>query len=76
MKKKPLLKLPDWDFPHFGDYRCSICPSREGPFFEDSCGKKGIDFLCVDCHNEVLEMRAHWNLVDQLKEEDKENCCS
>lgn len=68
--KKPKINLPVWDFPHFGDYRCCICQSRSGPFFDDSAGKKGIDFLCTECHNEVVEVRSYWNMVDQMNEEE------
>lgn len=62
---KDRIGLPDWDFPHYADYRCKICNSRAGPFFDDRCGKEGIDFICSVCHNEVVEVRAYWDIVDE-----------
>lgn len=59
--------LPDYDFPRHGDYRCICCDSRSGPFFDDRTGKKGLDFLCNECHNTVIEVRQVWAIEDSLK---------
>lgn len=59
--------LPDYDFPRSGNYRCVCCDSRSGPFYDDRVGKKGIDFLCPTCHNEVVEVRQMWNITDEME---------
>ena len=62
-------QLPDYDFPRHGNYRCICCDSRSGPFFDDRTGKKGLDFLCYTCHNEIVEVRQMWAIDDSLKEQ-------
>jgi len=59
-------ELPDYDFPRHGNYRCICCDSRSGPFYDDRTGKKGLDFLCHECHNEVVEVRQVWMINDEL----------
>lgn len=61
--------MPTNHFPRHGDYRCRICDSRSGPFYDDDFGKKGIDFLCSSCEDEVVEVRQMWAIEDSLKEQ-------
>ena len=66
--RKSQLNFSDHFYPHYADLRCVICDSRSAPFYDDRFGKKGLDFLCQTCFNEVQEVKAIWAMEDDLND--------
>lgn len=50
--------------PIYGNYRCDICDSREGPFYKDQTDSSGVAMLCSTCHHEILDVTLTFQEID------------
>lgn len=55
--------------PVYGNYRCDICDSREGPFYKDQSDPLGVSMLCSECHHEILDVTITFQEVDDAEDD-------